>query len=104
MQVDDASVKLFHPLTLPELPALIEAMPPRYRLMILLAGWRGLRFGELTGLCRFDVGLAAGVPRVRGASRGPTGKGSRARKAVEQFCYFLLLIRFRSCAKLAGKK
>ena len=65
VQVDDASVKLFHPLTLPELPALIEAMPPRHRLMSLLAGWRGLRFGELTGLCRFDVGLAAGVPRVR---------------------------------------
>jgi integrase len=35
------------PATLPELEALVAAMPDRYKAMTLLAAWCGLRFGEL---------------------------------------------------------
>ena len=40
-------------------------MPDRLRLMVLLAAWCGLRFGELAELRRADVDLAHGVLRVR---------------------------------------
>ena len=40
------------PLTLPELEALVATMPERQRLLVLLAAWCGLRFGELTELRR----------------------------------------------------
>jgi integrase len=43
----------------------VEAMPERYRLMVLLAAWCGLRFGELTELRRHDMDVKAGVIRVR---------------------------------------
>ncbi len=55
------------PLTVPELEALVVAMPPRHRVMTLLAAWCGLRFGELAELRRGDVDLRAGVLRVRRA-------------------------------------
>ena len=58
--------------SLPELAVIVEAMPPRYRAMVLLAAWCGLRFGELAELRRGDVDLDAGVLRVeRGVTRGP---------------------------------
>ena len=60
-------VKKIRPATLPELEALTKAMPERYRLMILLAAWCGLRFGEITELRRADVDLTNGVVRVRRA-------------------------------------
>lgn len=60
-------VKRIEPATLPELVALTEAMPPRYRLMVLLAAWCGLRFGELTELRRKDIDLTNGMVRVRRA-------------------------------------
>ena len=50
-----------------ELEALTEAMPPRYRLLVQLAAWCALRFGELTELRRGDVDTRAGVIRVRRA-------------------------------------
>ena len=53
------------PATLPELAALTEAMPERYRLMVLLAAWCGLRFGELTELRRRDVDLTQRVVKIR---------------------------------------
>lgn len=53
------------PATLAELAALVAAMPPRYRAMVLLASWCGLRFGELAELRRKDVSLALGVIHVR---------------------------------------
>jgi integrase len=62
------------PATLPELEALTEAMPPRYRLMILLAAWCALRFGELTELRRSDVDSKEGVLRVRRAVVLANGK------------------------------
>ena len=53
------------PASLPELETLVAAMPERYRLMVLLAAWCGLRFGELTELRRHDIDLNAGLIRVR---------------------------------------
>ncbi len=53
------------PATLTEIAALVEAMPPRYRVMTLLAAWCGLRFGELTELRRKDVDLNDGLLHVR---------------------------------------
>lgn len=60
-------VKQIEPATIPELAALTEAMPERYRLMVLLAAWCGLRFGELTELRRKDIDLTTGVVKVRRA-------------------------------------
>jgi integrase len=60
--------------SLAELEAITLAMPPRYRLMVLLAAWCALRFGELTELRRSEhrreerrrAGpAAASVPRRR---------------------------------------
>ncbi|QYJ05254.1 site-specific integrase [Nocardioides panacisoli] len=60
-------VKQIEPASLEELATLTEAMPQRYRLMVLLAAWCGLRFGELSELRRKDLDLANGVVRVRRA-------------------------------------
>ena len=80
------SVKRAHkvrPATLDELEALTEAMPPRYRLMVLLAAWCALRFGELTELRRGDVdtqrGRAAGPPRRGPGRRRVHGQGAEVR-------------------------
>jgi len=58
-------VKRIRPATLAELEALVAAMPERYRVMVLLASWCGLRFGELAELRRSDVDVKAGVVHVR---------------------------------------
>ena len=42
-------------------------MPQRYRLMVQLAAWCALRFGELTELRRGDVDTKAGELRIRRA-------------------------------------
>jgi integrase len=55
------------PATVAELAALVAAMPARYRLLILLAGWCAPRFGELTELRRSDVDLQKAVLRIRRA-------------------------------------
>lgn len=47
-----------------EVVALVEAITPRYRAAVLLAAWCGLRRGELLGLRREDVDLAAGLVTV----------------------------------------
>jgi len=60
-------VKKIEPASLAELEALTAAMPDRYRAMVLLASWCGMRFGELTELRRGDVDLKLGVIRVRRA-------------------------------------
>lgn len=59
--------RTIRPASLPELEALVKAIPARYQLMCLLAAWCALRFGELAELRRSDVDLKAGVLRV---SRG----------------------------------
>lgn len=64
------SVERRHRVTLPtdaQLEALVEALPDRYKALILVAYWCGLRFGELTELRRGDLDLEAGVIRVRRA-------------------------------------
>jgi integrase len=53
--------------TLPELEAIVTAMPERLRPMVLLAAWCGLRFGELAGLTRADLDLEAATVTVRRA-------------------------------------
>jgi integrase len=60
-------VKKVKPATLPEVAALVEALPKRYQLMALPAAWCGLRFGELAELRRGDIDLKAGVVHVRRA-------------------------------------
>jgi integrase len=62
------------PLTLPELEALVAAMPERLRLLVLLAAWCGLRFGELTELRRSDLDLKNGRIKIRRAVVHVNGK------------------------------
>lgn len=58
-------VKKVRPASLPELEAIVNAMPERYRLMALLASWCALRFGELAELRRGDVNTKTGVLHIR---------------------------------------
>lgn len=60
------------PATVDELAVIVEHMPPRYRLLVHLAAWCALRYGELAELRRKDIDLRAGVIRVR---RGVTWAG-----------------------------
>ncbi|MHA7293897.1 tyrosine-type recombinase/integrase [Arthrobacter sp. HLT1-21] len=53
------------PATLPQIEALVSAMPEKYRALTLLAAWCGLRFGELTELRRADIDIKRGVIHVR---------------------------------------
>lgn len=53
------------PATLAEIQQIAGDMPDRLTVMILLAAWCALRFGELTELRRGDVDLKAGVVHVR---------------------------------------
>ncbi len=63
------------PLSVAQLEALVEAMPEQYRLLVLLATWCALRFGELAALRRSDIDTVHGVVHVR---RGVTRtKGDR---------------------------
>ena len=55
------------PATLPELEAIVTALPDRYGAMVLLASWCALRFGELIELRRGDVDITAGKIMVRRA-------------------------------------
>ena len=55
------------PATLGELEAIVAALPDRYGLMVLLASWCALRFGELIELRRKDIDLKAGKIMVRRA-------------------------------------
>ncbi|SOD85873.1 tyrosine-type recombinase/integrase [Streptomyces sp. Ag109_G2-15] len=52
-------------LTVAEVYAVAEAIAPRYRLLVLLAAFAGLRFGELASLRRRDVNLAGAVVVVQ---------------------------------------
>jgi len=45
--------------SIPQLLALADAMPDRYRALVLVAGYGGLRWGELVGLRRRHVDLGA---------------------------------------------
>lgn len=61
-------VHKIRPASLEELEQLVQATTPkRYRLLVLLASWCALRFGELAELRRRDIDLRNGVIRVRRA-------------------------------------
>jgi integrase len=62
-------------LTTAEVVALADAVPARYRAMVLLATFASLRFGEVTALERADLDLEVGTVRVRRAFVEVRGKG-----------------------------
>lgn len=67
------------PASLTELQVLIAEMPARYRALVLLGAWCGLRFGELAELRRGDLDLAGQLVRVDRAVvrvKGQTTVGS----------------------------
>jgi integrase len=55
------------PATLEELATITKLVPERYQLMILLAGWCGLRYGEVTELRGMDIDTKRGVIKLRRA-------------------------------------
>lgn len=57
--------KIIRPATLQELESIVSAMPQRHQLLVLLAAWCALRFGELAELRRSDVDTKAGTLRIR---------------------------------------
>ena len=62
------------PATVEEIGQIASSMPERYRLMVQLAAWCAVRFGELTELRRKDIDLRDGVIRVRRAVTWPGGQ------------------------------
>ena len=60
-------VHKIRPATLSQLEKLTAAMPDQYQLMILLASWCAMRFGELTELRRKDIDLTTETIRVERA-------------------------------------
>lgn len=74
--------KKIKPASLNELATIAENMPDRHRLMVLLAAWCALRFGELAELRRKDVDAKAGVLHVRrGVVRSSEGVVTKAPKS-----------------------
>ena len=66
------------PATLDQLDTLAAEMPERYRLMVPLAAWCALRFGELVELRRADIDLdrqRGQDPPRRRAGRRRLGRG-----------------------------
>ena len=53
------------PATLQQIQVIIDNLPERYGLMILLASWCALRFGELTELRRSDIDVRGGRIHVQ---------------------------------------
>jgi hypothetical protein len=51
-------------ISIAQVAALADTVDPRYRAMVLLATWAGLRFGETAGLRRVDVDLTEATVRV----------------------------------------
>ena len=55
------------PATVAELAVITAAMPERLALMVILAAWCAMRYGEVTELRRGDIDLAAEVVHIRRA-------------------------------------
>lgn len=51
--------------TMAEFETIVEALPDRYKLLVLLTTFCALRFGEITELRRFDVDTKNGVLHIR---------------------------------------
>jgi integrase len=62
------------PASLDELALVVAALPERLRLMIELAAWCALRYGEVAELRRGDIDLKIGVIRVTRAVQWVDGK------------------------------
>lgn len=62
-------------LTLGEVFLLADAMPARFRSIVLLTTFASLRFGEVTALTRRDLDLEHGLVRVRAAFSEVKGQG-----------------------------
>lgn len=62
------------PATLEELHTCVHAMPEAYRMLVLLAAWCGLRFGELAELRRHDLEMGTGILHVRRGVTRVAGK------------------------------
>jgi integrase len=62
------------PATLDELAVIVKETPARYQLMVLLAAWCALRFGELTELRGHDIDTKRGVIKIRRAVTWVDGK------------------------------
>lgn len=67
------TAKRIRPASLDELRVIVAAMPERFRVLVLLATWTSLRFGELVELRRSDVDLDHRVIRIRRAAVRKTG-------------------------------
>jgi integrase len=75
-------VKQIEPASLPEIEVLTLAMPGKYQMMVLLAAWCGLRFGELAEMRRADVDVTNGVVHVRrGVVRTKAGRKVKGPKS-----------------------
>lgn len=82
--------KRVKPATLDELTMMVEAMPERRRLLLLLATWCALRSGELRELRRSDVVIGKDdddapfgwVNVSRAVVRAQTGRGERGRRTA----------------------
>lgn len=61
-------VHKIRPASVEEIAVLTGAMPERLQLMVLLASWCALRFGETIELRRGDIDLSAEVIRIRRAA------------------------------------
>lgn len=66
--------------TVPQVFALADAIDSRFRALVLLASFGGLRFGELAALERRNIDLEAGTVTVTAAA-AELGDGSRVLKA-----------------------
>jgi integrase len=70
------------PASLAELETIAATVPAKYKLMILLAAWCALRFGELAELRRSDLDVKNGIVHVRrGVVRGETGLAVKGPKS-----------------------
>lgn len=75
-------VKKIRPASLAELETIVTSVPPLYRLMVLLAAWCALRFGELAELRCYDIDLNNGIVHVRrGVVRTEEGKKVKGPKS-----------------------
>ena len=58
-------------------------MPDKWRCLVLLAAWAGLRWGEVTELRRKDLDLVRGIVRIRrSVVRGISGKTIKEPKSA----------------------
>jgi integrase len=57
-----------------ELALIAELIPPRYKALVLLGGWCGMRFGEIAALRRPDVDLRSGKLHIRRAVTARKGE------------------------------